>query len=282
MAGGYYVRRGAKVIGPFDATKLRELIARGQVVETDEFSQSAEGPWITGRQAPKLFPSAKPAALQPAPQVAQPPAVIEEPEPKSAGPVFVMLRVGKQAAVGALRVSDKLGRAVMVATGAMAAAIRVSSQRRHEIKLAKIQAKADVDKHKAQVEASRPQPVYREPAPQPAAPHGQTIVFAPIMQQQTVVETIFATPERKRGCGCSGCLLIVLLAFIAMMIIGAISDPQSPGTRPAPVPSQPSTETPGKSRDAPAARPSDRFSFRPRHSGEFAPLEPARRRAWPC
>lgn len=75
MSKDWFVRRSEKIAGPFSSSKLKDLIANGQVNESDEVSQSSEGPWqvaskLKGIAFPRqltTFPPPVPAAPSPAP-----------------------------------------------------------------------------------------------------------------------------------------------------------------------------------------------------------------------
>ena len=97
-----------------------------------------------------------------------------------------------------------VGRGTLAAGGAVVRSLSTRAQRRHELKLAKIQAQALAD-------SQRPQ----APAASSAAPTGP-IMFAPQMAQTTVVKIV---NKNSGGCGCSGCgpnsslILLAVLAF---------------------------------------------------------------------
>jgi hypothetical protein len=138
---GWYVRRGDSVIGPADPAKLKELVAAGKLLRTDQLAKDAAGPWTeAGRSVffaprpganimPPPLPIAR-GAIPPAPPV-QP----EQDQPAGVGKVATMARTSKAIVV-------TVGQSALAAGGAVSRAISTGSQRRHELKLAKIQADA--------------------------------------------------------------------------------------------------------------------------------------------
>ena len=42
---GWYVRRGEKVLGPVDLERLKESVAAGKLLPTDQLAKDAAGPW---------------------------------------------------------------------------------------------------------------------------------------------------------------------------------------------------------------------------------------------
>src|SRR4051812_32641060 len=76
---GYYVRRGEKIIGPIEVPKLKELVAQGKVLPTDELTKDvANGPW---QQAGRTTLFAKPTTTELAPKPEPPrPAVVAKAE----------------------------------------------------------------------------------------------------------------------------------------------------------------------------------------------------------
>ena len=47
----YYIRRKSKVSAPMDASRLKELHRTGQLKDTDEISESPNGPWTSAKVA---------------------------------------------------------------------------------------------------------------------------------------------------------------------------------------------------------------------------------------
>src|SRR5436190_10005257 len=133
---GWYVRRGEKVVGPFPTDKLRELADGGKLLPTDQLARDAAGPWTEARQT-KVFAKVEPPAptsLTPSP--AMPPAVLQEqPVPNKGAMVVQSVKV----------VFVTIGRSLQSITGVVGRSLSTRAQRRHEIKLAKIQAQALVD-----------------------------------------------------------------------------------------------------------------------------------------
>lgn len=80
MSKDWFVRRSGKVAGPFSSSKLKDLIANGQVNESDEVSQSSEGPWqvaskLKGISFPRQFTTfPPPAPSYPAPSSIEAPS----------------------------------------------------------------------------------------------------------------------------------------------------------------------------------------------------------------
>ena len=73
----YYMRRGAKIVGPISPEKLKDVAASDKVLGTDEIAQSSAGPWLPFARVKRLL-------LTPdAPQR----HVEQSPEPLAEGPV---------------------------------------------------------------------------------------------------------------------------------------------------------------------------------------------------
>ena len=51
----YYVRRGARIVGPIPQEKLAEIVASGKVLGTDEIAQHADGPWLGFTRVKRLL-----------------------------------------------------------------------------------------------------------------------------------------------------------------------------------------------------------------------------------
>ena len=70
---GWYVRRGEKVIGPVDLARLRESVAAGKLLPTDQLAKDAAGPWTEARRT-RLFAKkpVEPPRLEPTPQALVP------------------------------------------------------------------------------------------------------------------------------------------------------------------------------------------------------------------
>lgn len=189
---GWYVRRGEKVMGPIESAQLKQGYATGKLLPTDEIAKDPAGPWTEVRKTSiaKQEEPAKPqvpAVIQPAKPAV--PAVIQtEPELPSAPKGF---------------------KGVLVSTWAsITRTISVRSQRKHELKLAKMQALA------AQNPAS--QRVSQVTGAQPAI--------------QTVVNVTNVNKNiNKGGCaGCGGCGTLVLLVVITLIIIAVVAQLQTP------------------------------------------------------
>lgn len=209
---GWYVRRGEKVIGPIEVDKLKESVAAGKLLPTDQLAKDVAGPWTEASKT-KLFaaePLPKPQTNAIVPQAERLPVTVEaEPQPSKIAPV---IRTGQV-------IVNKVAGSAVATWSAIVRTLSVRAQRKHEIKLAKIQAKA-------LAEANRPpmpqQPDYPRPAPQQPPP--QPITVAPQIVQTTVVKVVSTNTNMNAGCGCSGCatlLVIVLLAISAVAIYNA-------------------------------------------------------------
>jgi hypothetical protein len=73
----WYIRRGDTVAGPIDLAKLRELIANGQVLASDEVGPNSDGPWTAARRTPLFVKQASESPANPEP--ASPKAVRRPP-----------------------------------------------------------------------------------------------------------------------------------------------------------------------------------------------------------
>ncbi len=188
---GYYIRRGEKVIGPVDLAKLKEAAAAGNLLPTDQLAKDAAGPWTVASRT-TLFAKepAEPPRLKPAPQSLVPkvehPPVQDQPA-SSKYKVAIVVRATNVFIAA-------VGRGTLAAGGAVVCSLSTRAKRRHELKLAKIQAQTLAD-------SQRPQA--------PTTPTGP-ITFTPQMAQTTVVKVV-----NRGGCsGCSGCGLILLLIML--------------------------------------------------------------------
>lgn len=194
---GYYVRRGTAIAGPFDSAKLRELIDSGQALRSDEYGRSAEGPWILGSQAPKLFPS---TAIVPTSQPDQPLAVVDEPPPTFIEePVTAILRVTRIAGTRGGRVITVVARSTAVVGHKALSGVRLLVQQRHERKMAELAVRAA--EAEARIKSQPERPAYSQPAP------------------QIVQNTVVKVRQGGGGCsdGCAGCLLILLLPILYLL-----------------------------------------------------------------
>lgn len=70
----YYLRRGAKIVGPVPPEKLKEIAVSGKVLGTDEIAQKSDGPWLPFASVKRLFL----APQAPPPPVEQPPESLAE------------------------------------------------------------------------------------------------------------------------------------------------------------------------------------------------------------
>ena len=202
---GWYVRRGEKVIGPIDLAKLKESVAAGKLLPTDQLAKDAAGPWTEASRT-TLFASkpVEPPRVEPTPQSLVPKVehlpvqeqTVQE-QPDSSGKLATFIRATNV-------IIASIGRGTLAVGGSVVRSLSTRAKRRHELKLAKIQAQALSDSQHPQT---------------PAATSGP-ITFAPQIVQSTVVKVV---NKNSGGCGCSGCgavLLLILLAVLALAIIG--------------------------------------------------------------
>jgi hypothetical protein len=186
----WYVRRGEKVIGPFESDKLQEFAASGKLLPTDLMAKDAGGPWKPASQSklfakqPDSIPSPVPTSIAPAQE-----RLPAETKPPRESKVVIIGR-------GILISITTIGRGISAAGGALGRSLSASARRRHELKLAKIQAKAITDSQRIQ------QPTATGP-----------ITFAPQIVQTTVVKVI---NKNSGGCGCSGCGTLLLLIILGV------------------------------------------------------------------
>jgi hypothetical protein len=169
-------------------------------LRTDQLAKDVNGPWTEAGRT-QLFETAPPgqALATKTPQLPtvapdgpqQLPAVVDQPRPESK-----------------IAVASRAGRLFIVATGrgAIAAGAKLSgvlserAKRRHEIKLAKIQADAIAKANQS--------------SPSPMQSTGQgPITFAPQIVQTTIIKNV----NRAGGCGCSGCGVVLILALLALI-----------------------------------------------------------------
>jgi TM2 domain-containing membrane protein YozV len=166
LMSGWYIRRGEKVVGPVDTDKLKELVAVGRLVPTDQLAKDAAGPWTPAART-SLFakaPATNIAVAQSKPlakQQSQPPVVgnlattVQEPQTNA--------NAGNNKVASAAKAG--LG-ALSSAGGAVARSLAERSKRKHELKLAKIQAQALADSRRPAAPQAPPQPAYSAPPPQ--------------------------------------------------------------------------------------------------------------------
>jgi hypothetical protein len=215
---GWYIRRGEKIVGPVEKPKLQELAAAGRLVSTDQLAKDLEGPWkeagstsLFARPEQAIGPAVRASqaiSLAPKPEV-PPPVVVEKSEPQT----------GNEAVAQTLRavhvVFGGVGRGMIASWGAVSRTMATRSQRKHELKLAKIQAGALKSQH--------------PPAPQPrTAPRAQQqpADFAPQIHQTTVVQVV--NKNKQSVYGCSGCSVLLLLILIGLFVLIVASTPTTP------------------------------------------------------
>lgn len=178
---GWYIRRGERIVGPVELPKLKQLAADGRVLPTDQLAKETSGPWTEAARTtlfaePKSRASAEPQKEPPSPTSLVPtaeslPAVTEN---SKSGRNFTQLGLAFFAGIG---------RGMLATWGVISRSMATRSQRKHELKLAKIQSKAIADSQ-------------RPPAPQtPAAPPATTspqqpAILAPQVAQTTVVQVV--------------------------------------------------------------------------------------------
>ena len=235
---GWYLRRGEKVVGPLSASKLQESLAAGKALPTDEVSKSLAGPWTPlsktrlADDAPAPPPKNLPTKARPAELI-----VPKEPDEQPARSPAIM-SAGKAMFVAMTTSIATTGKAI-------GRVMAVRAERKHELRMAKVQADAVANAGR------RDQP----------ATHGSS---SPVQQvsQTTVVNVVQKVSGGSSGCaGCLGCLGLIVIAIV---VIAALSrggkTPTSPNdpkktttsaTRAAPeppsstasAPAQPSTAT---------------------------------------
>jgi hypothetical protein len=211
---GWYIRRGEKIVGPVELPKLHELVATGRLFPTDQLAKDIAGPWKDAARttlfaAPQPVPEpaveSSPSSLVPKPDKV--PAVVEVQEPSgSTTAAKTIIHVGQVVFAG-------IGRGMLASWGAISRSMATRSQRKHEIKLAKIQANAltnsrrQIAPHQRHVET----PAKQAPT-----------VFAPQLQQTTVVQVVNKNKQSVYGCsGCGSILLLITLCILALIGFGS-------------------------------------------------------------
>jgi hypothetical protein len=146
--GGWYVRRSEKVVGPVEIAKLRELASAGKLVPTDQLAKDVAGPWTEAART-NLF--AKANVSVPVVATATLPVKAEVP-----APVKLVQQEVTTTADSELRKS-RLG-FISTAGSAVGRSMSERAKRKHEVKLAKIQADALADSRRPVVQQSAPPP----------------------------------------------------------------------------------------------------------------------------
>jgi TM2 domain-containing membrane protein YozV len=151
----WYIKRGEKVAGPVDAAKLKQLVSAGKVLPSDALAKEANGPWTPAGRTSLFASSPKPASV--------PTAVANEPDSAPIVPTVERLPIHHNGNGKRTGVLEAVGRGTLAVGGGVFRVLSVRSQRRHELKLAKAQAKATapVQQQAAQV----PIQVAQVPAP---------------------------------------------------------------------------------------------------------------------
>lgn len=200
----WYVRRGEKIVGPLDAVKLKGLAADGRLLPTDLLAKDPAGPW-TDASRTKLFAKKKivepPRELSPIDLPASPefvPTAELVPAPRRTDEVAT-----QSPPKSPIHIISVVGRGFVTTILVVSGSFSGWLKRRHEIKLATIQAKG------SQVAG--------------ASGASNPIVFAPQTNQTTVVKII----NRNSGCGCSGCGgcgLLLLLLLVACLVMSFVAN----------------------------------------------------------
>lgn len=211
---GLYIRRGEKIVGPVEIPKLQELVAAGRLLPTDQLAKDVAGPWkeagsttlfSKSKQTPITESEPPPPPMPLVPKAVRVPAAVETPEDGGAAQqVLQVVHV----------VFGGIGRGILATWGAVSRSLATRSQRKHELKIANIQAKALVDSQRP----SAPQP---NSAPPVAAATPQPAVFAPQIHQTTVVHVV--NKNKQSVYGCSGCSVVLLLILIGLIVLAIMS-----------------------------------------------------------
>lgn len=208
--GGFYIRRGEKIVGPVDKATLQQLVGENRLLPTDELSKEMAGPWAAaGSTALFAVPQSK-TELVASPEPL-PPAIMQEP-PVAQPALAKAQHIAKV-------ILSVVGRGFITTWNVTSGTIATRSQRKHELKLAKIHAKALADSRPA----STPQPVIqqRASAPPPA------VIFAPQVHQATVVKVVNRNQNSMYGCGggCGTLLLLIIITVAIVLIVGGMQKP---------------------------------------------------------
>lgn len=192
----WYVRRGEKVVGPFDVSKLKELAALGKLLPTDQLAKDAGGPWTEAKRTILFGQSSKQKRPPSQDSSAIPPLVVAPLRPEVIPPAPLQQRTVLPPSTETVRASNaidivysivgSMGRGLSKFRTATLRSLSTRAQRNHELKLARIKAKALTGATQA---VGNQQPA---------------------IHQQTVVKVI----NRNSSCGCSGCGLLALLIFL--------------------------------------------------------------------
>lgn len=186
---GFYVRRGEKVVGPFKASDLRSFLAAGKISAEDQIAKDPAGPWhlIAKTNIAEKPPAQVPAVIRsPAVgEIATIPQTVEQPRKSLPVRVVTSVRTG-----------------VLAVYRSTAQTLAVKSQRRHELKLARIQAETEKARIAATIAAESP----------PAAPSVTTIVNV-------------RNVNNSGGCGCFSAFLLLVIIGIAAFIYVALTSP---------------------------------------------------------
>ncbi len=213
---GLYVRRGERVAGPFSTDQLKVWVRDGKLAQTDELAKDLAGPWVQAGQT-KLFGAghadvpATPLVAQPRPTALVPVDQPNDDEPPT-GPVFAIINATKASTSA---VTGTLGK-MFSATGR---ALSASAQRRHELKLAKLKAMAEIAaREREELAAARQEREQNAPALPPGfTPAGVPGQFI----QHTTVNVVNKNSSSSSLGGC-GCLLLLVLAFILYALFSAV------------------------------------------------------------
>jgi hypothetical protein len=194
---GWYIKRGEKIVGPVELHKLQELVATDRLLQTDQLAKDVAGPWTDAGRT-KLFakpkPTLKPVAESPPERTSLVPKSESLPKVVDTPQTTTQINRG---------IIASLSRGALATWGAISRSLATRAQRKHELKLAKIQAKALAD-------SKRPS-APRSSASTPPARTASTARFPPQVVQTTIVKVV--NTNRQSVYGCSGCSLILLYSF---------------------------------------------------------------------
>jgi hypothetical protein len=218
----WYVRRGEKVIGPFEITKLKDLATAGKILPTDLLAKDAAGPWKEAASTTLFAATTPPKPPEQIPAQDRSTTLVQTTERL---PVVIEPAQGNRVILATRSFFTSFGRGSLSVWTVVTRSLSTRSQRKHELKLAKIQAdalaKAFADSHQPPAPQQAPRPIAQ---PQPVVAAQPPITFAPQIVQTTIVKV-----ENKNAGGCSGCallLLLILIVIIAFIIYAGTNPPR--------------------------------------------------------
>ncbi len=212
---GLYVRRGEQVVGPIDEANLKELAGTSRLLPSDELSPDLAGPWVRFSDLPSFAEWQSPQRIPPRSTSLAPRTDTLPSASANAGPIVEAPASGDKFATvvrGGKAVLTTLGRGTVIVGGAIGGYLATRAQRRHEIKLAKIQSQAST---KTQMPL-----VPNLPYAAGSHPPGP-INFSPKLVQSTVVKVY----SRNSPSGCAGCLSVFLVAALIWWAVSLFSGP---------------------------------------------------------